>query len=61
MVTLVDKRHYSHYEIVEDISPRFTAGLMLKLEALLGRKVDVATEAALKERIRERVLQEAIT
>ena len=34
---------------------------MLDLEALLGRKVDVATEAALKERIRERVLQESIS
>jgi len=45
---------------VEDISPWFPAGLMLDLEALLERKVDVATEYALKERIRERVLQEAI-
>ncbi len=46
---------------VEEISPWFPAGLMLDLEALLGRKVDVATEAALKERIRERVLREAIS
>ncbi|ELS03499.1 putative nucleotidyltransferase [Xenococcus sp. PCC 7305] len=46
---------------VEEISPWFPAGLMLDLEALLGRKVDVATEAALKERIRERILQEAIS
>ncbi|ELS05633.1 putative nucleotidyltransferase [Xenococcus sp. PCC 7305] len=46
---------------VENISPRFPAGLMLDLSALLGRKVDVATELALKERIRERVLQEAIS
>ncbi len=46
---------------VEDIRPWFPAGLMLELEALLGRKVDVATEAALKERIREKVLQEAIS
>ncbi len=45
---------------VENISPWFPAGLMLDLSALLGRKVDVATESALKERIRERVLQEAI-
>ena len=34
---------------------------MLDLEELLGRKVDVATESALKERIRERVLREAIS
>ncbi len=34
---------------------------MLDLEALLGCKVDVAKESALKERIRERVLQEAIS
>ena len=46
---------------VEDISPWFPAGLMLDLEALLGRKVDIATESALKERIRERVLREAIS
>ena len=46
---------------VEDISPWFPASLMLDLEALLGQKVDVATEAALKERIRERVLQEEIS
>ncbi len=45
---------------IDDISPWFPAGLMLDLEKLLGRKVDVATEEALKERIRERVLSEAI-
>ncbi len=36
------------------------AGLILDLEALLGCKVDVATEAGLKLRIRERVLREAV-
>lgn len=36
------------------------AGLMVALEVLLGRRVDVATERALKLRIRERVLREAI-
>lgn len=45
---------------LERISPWFPAGLMLDLQGLLGRKIDVATEAALKEPIRERVLQEAI-
>ena len=39
---------------VEEISPWFPAGLMLDLEALLGRKVDIATESALKERIQKR-------
>jgi len=33
--------------------------LLLDLEQLLGRKVDVATERGLKERIRVRVLREA--
>ena len=41
------------------ITPWFPAGLVLDLEQLLGHKVDVATESALKERIRERVLREA--
>lgn len=36
------------------------AALILELEALLGCKVDVATERGLRERIRHRVLQEAI-
>ena len=45
---------------LDRITPWFPAGLVLDLEALLGQKVDVATEAALKERIRDHVLQEAI-
>jgi predicted nucleotidyltransferase len=45
---------------LDDISPWFPAGLMLDLEKLLNHKVDVATEAALKDQIRERVLSEAI-
>lgn len=45
---------------VERITPWFPAGLVLDLQKLLDRKVDVATEASLKERIRDRVLQEAI-
>lgn len=36
------------------------AGLMLDLEALFGRKVDVAVEKGLRPAIRERVLAEAI-
>jgi len=36
------------------------AALMLDLEQLLKRRVDVATERGLKERIRERILREAV-
>lgn len=36
------------------------AGLQLDLEELLGVEVDVVTEKGLKERIRKRVLAEAI-
>jgi predicted nucleotidyltransferase len=36
------------------------AALLLDLEQLLGRKVDVVTERSLKERIRVRVLREAV-
>ena len=46
---------------VDEISPWFPAGLMLELEKLLGRKVDVVTEYALKERIKEQVMKEAIS
>jgi len=36
-------------------------GLLIDLEELLGRKVDVVTEKGLRDRIRERVLKEALT
>ncbi len=36
------------------------AGLLVDLEDLLGCKVDVVTEKGLRERIRERVLKEAV-
>jgi len=35
-------------------------GLLMELQDLLGCNVDVVTEKGLRERIRERVLQEAI-
>jgi uncharacterized protein len=38
----------------------FPSGLILDLEDLLGRSVDVATVDMLKERIRDRVLQDAV-
>ena len=46
-------------DLGQNISPWFPVGLIRDLEQLLGRKVDVVTEKGLKERIRERVLQEA--
>lgn len=36
------------------------AGLLLELEAFLGRKVDVVSDKGLKARIRARVLREAL-
>jgi uncharacterized protein len=45
---------------LEKITPWFPAGLMLDLEALLQRKVDVATVDMLKERMKDRILQEAV-
>ena len=43
-----------------DTSPWFPAGLKEELEWLLGRSVDVMTEAALHWSIRDRVRREAI-
>jgi predicted nucleotidyltransferase len=36
------------------------ASLLIELQQLLGRKVDVVSERGIKNRIRERVLREAI-
>jgi len=36
------------------------AGLLIELEELLGHNVDVVTEKGLRDRIRERVLKEAV-
>ena len=44
----------------EQRSPWFPIGLILDGEALLQRKVDVATVAMLKDGIRDRVLREAV-
>jgi len=41
-------------------SPWFPVRLIRDLENLLGCKVDIVTENGLKERIKQRVLQEAI-
>jgi uncharacterized protein len=45
---------------LEKITPWFPSGLLLDLEQLLNCKVDVATVDMLKDRIRDRVLQEAV-
>jgi hypothetical protein len=45
---------------LEKITPWFPAGLLIDLEQLLNRKVDIATADMLKERIRDRVLHEAV-
>ncbi|MCY7277305.1 MAG: nucleotidyltransferase domain-containing protein [Phormidesmis sp. CAN_BIN44] len=45
---------------LEKITPWFPGGLLLDLELLLNRKVDIATVDMLKERIRDHVLDEAV-
>jgi hypothetical protein len=47
-------------EVGPDHSAWFPSGLVLELEQLLGRKVEVVTERALHWYIRERILAEAI-
>jgi hypothetical protein len=47
-------------DLGENRSPWFPVRLIRDLEKLLGRKVDIVTEKGLKERIRKRVLQEAV-
>ena len=42
------------------VSPWFPAGLIVELEALLGRRVEVLTTGGLHTLLRERVLGEAI-
>lgn len=44
-----------------ETTPWFPAGLILELEDVLGRKVDVVTEKGLSPYLRERILQEAIS
>ena len=53
----------SDVDILVDAGPRrtpfFPGGLVVDLEALLGRRVDVVTEKGLRPRIKDRVLKEA--
>jgi predicted nucleotidyltransferase len=59
-----DARSDSDVDLLVDLAPNRGlldhAALWLELEALLGCKVDVATEEGLKARIRDRVLREAV-
>lgn len=43
-----------------ETSPWFPAGLILELEALLGRNVDVVTEKGISPFLRERIQNEAV-
>jgi predicted nucleotidyltransferase len=47
-------------DLGENLSPWFPVRLIRDLENLLDCKVDIVTEKGLKERIKERVLQEAV-
>jgi hypothetical protein len=53
----------SDIDLLVDLEPGRSlldhAALILELESLLGRKVDVATEKALRGRVRDHVLREA--
>ena len=54
----------SDIDLLVDLEPGRSlfdlGGLLMDLQDLLGHKVDVVTERGLRERIRERVLQEAV-
>jgi uncharacterized protein len=47
-------------DVTSQTSSWFPAGLILDLEKLLGRRVEIVTEKALHKDLRERVLREAI-
>lgn len=54
----------SDIDLLIDVGPTtsswFPAGLVLDLESLLGRRVQVVTEKALNPELREHVLREAV-
>jgi len=58
-----DADERSDIDLLVDLDPGRTlldhAALVLELEELLGRKVDVATERGLRPTVRQRVLSEA--
>ncbi len=53
----------SDVDFLVDLKPGYSlldlGGLLMDLQSLLGRNVDVVTEAGLRPRIRERILREA--
>jgi hypothetical protein len=55
----------SDLDVLVDLEPGRSlldlGGLLVDLQDLLGREVDVVTEKGLRARIRERVLKEAVT
>jgi predicted nucleotidyltransferase len=58
-----EARKDSDLDLLVDTGPEtsswFPAGLVLDLEEILGRKVEVVTEKGLNPYLRERILQEA--
>jgi len=58
-----EARPDSDLDLLVDLEPGRSlldlGGLLMDLQEILGRKVDVITERGLRPRIRERVLQEA--
>ncbi len=54
----------SDYDFLVELEPGRSlmdlGGLLMDLEVLLGRSVDVVTEAGLRDRIRQHVLEEAV-
>ena len=59
-----DARADSDVDILIDVvgptTPWFPGGLVLDLESLLGKRVDVVTERGLNRLLKDRVLQEAV-
>lgn len=47
-------------DVTAQTSSWFPAGLILDLERLLGRRVEIVTERALHQDLREKVLREAV-
>jgi predicted nucleotidyltransferase len=58
-----EARPDSDLDLLVDLAPERSlldlGGLLMDLQEILGRKVDVVTERGLRPRIRERVLEEA--
>ncbi|MBV6496639.1 MAG: DNA polymerase subunit beta [Acidobacteria bacterium] len=47
-------------DVTAETSAWFPVGLIQELEKLLGRRVEIVTERALKKELREKVLSEAV-